>query len=254
MVAKTLTFILVFAPTVLWAQKYSVEDTVTEYPHKGTYYHNKFEGRKTANGEIFDQNLFTAAHWKIKMGTYVMVTNQNTGLQVIVRVNDRCPKRGVFDMTHRAANSIGIKGCQPVKIRILPETEEYIARWEAQDKLFDSVYSKFGGPNPQPKPSSKSKNRKDKIESEIPVIVDSPRKNTSSQRYNLLLCTVDNHSKAYGEIQKLPQHYREVAIVDSSDTSELYIILDVKLNKKSATELQRVLNKDFPEGKIVLVE
>ncbi len=90
-------------------QNYDVNDTVTEYLLKGTYYHNKFEGRKTACGEIFDQNLFTAAHWKIKMGTYVMVTNRNSGLQVIVKINDRCPKHGVLDMTHRAANAIGIR-------------------------------------------------------------------------------------------------------------------------------------------------
>ena len=96
------------------AQNYSSNDTVTEYPNKGTYYNDKFEGRKTASGEIFDQNAFTAAHWRIKLGTYILVTNQNTGLQVIVKVNDRCPKHGVIDLSHRAATAIGIRGCQPV--------------------------------------------------------------------------------------------------------------------------------------------
>lgn len=256
MVAKALMFTLLLVPMALWAQKYSVEDTVTEYPHKGTYYHNKFEGRKTANGEIFDQNLFTAAHRTIKMGTYVMVTNQNTGLQVIVRVNDRCPKRGVFDMSHRAANSIGIKGCQPVKIRILPETEEYIARWEAQDAQFDSVYSKFGGPKPEPKPQTKPKpkKKKDKTAPTIPIIVDSPQTSASAPRYNLILCTADSHGNAYERIQKLPQYYRDVAIVDSTDPTELHITLEVKLTKKSAAELQRALKKDFPECKIAPVE
>ena len=123
------------------AQSYDVNDTVTEYPMKGTFYHNKFEGRKTASGEIFDQNLFTAAHWKIKKGTYVLVTNRNTGLQVIVKINDRCPRRGVLDMTRRAAHAIGIRGCQPVTVRILPEGYEKIC--EEQDAKFDSVPSRF---------------------------------------------------------------------------------------------------------------
>ena len=49
----------------LHAQYYDWRDTVTEYPNKGTFYHDKFVGRKTASGEVFDQNKFTAAHWKL---------------------------------------------------------------------------------------------------------------------------------------------------------------------------------------------
>lgn len=114
-------------------------DTVTEYPMKGTIYHNLFEGRKTSSGEIFNQNLFTAAHRRIKLGTLVMVTNKRTGKQVIVKINDRCPKSGVLDMTRRAAHSIGIKGCQPVTVRILPDSYEPLRA--AQDQWCDSVYS-----------------------------------------------------------------------------------------------------------------
>lgn len=236
-----------------------MDDTVTEYPNKGTYYHNKFEGRKTANGEIFDQNLFTAAHWKIKLGTYVMVTNQNTGLQVIVRVNDRCPKRGVFDMSHRAANSIGIKGCQPVTVRILPPTEEYIARWKTQDRMFDSVYSKFGGPKPEPKRETKQ-NKAAVAQTpppgkpatlDLPVIKENPSSPASTQRYNLSLCTVENHSEAFSMIQKLPLHYQEKAIIDSSDHAHIHIILDVRLPQKNINELSRALKHTFPQCKKV---
>lgn len=281
---KLLVVALLYLPLGLSAQRFSVDDTVTEYPHKGTFYHDKFEGRKTANGEIFDQNLFTAAHWKIEMGTYVMVTNKNTGLQVIVRVNDRCPKRGVFDLSHRAANSIGIRGCQPVTVRILPPTDEYIARWEAQDSRFDSVYSKFGGPAPQPKPQpEKKKEQKEKKEQKapeteadpaseapvvpqhppapqattapkIPLITDPPHTASSAQRYNLELCVVSSHGAAFDQIQKLPQHYREVAIVDSADLSYILVTLEVKLTKKSANELIRSLKKSFPDCKMVAVE
>lgn len=121
------------------AQNYSWQDTVSIYPNYGTFYHDRFAGRKTASGEVFDQNRFTAAHWRIKFGTLVMVTNKKSGLQVIVKVNDRCPKRGVIDMSHRAANAIGIRGCQPVTLRVLPDTEHYQRLWREQEQQFDSV-------------------------------------------------------------------------------------------------------------------
>lgn len=139
---RALTFLLLLlAGVTVSAQKFSSTDTVTRYSLKGTIYHNKFEGRKTANGEIFNHNLFTAAHRKFKFGTLLLVTNKNTGLSVIVKVNDRCPKKMVLDMTRRAAYGIGIKGCQPVKVRVLPPTYEEV--WASQDALFDSVASRF---------------------------------------------------------------------------------------------------------------
>jgi rare lipoprotein A len=73
-------FTLLLIGVTVSAQKYSSDDTVTEYSLNGTMYHNKFEGRKTANGEIFNHNLFTAAHRKFKFGTLLLVTNQRTGL------------------------------------------------------------------------------------------------------------------------------------------------------------------------------
>lgn len=134
-------FTLLLIGVTVSAQKYSSDDTVTEYSLNGTMYHNKFEGRKTANGEIFNHNLFTAAHRKFKFGTLLLVTNQRTGLSVIVKVNDRCPRKTVLDMTRRAAYGIGIKGCQPVKVRVLPPT--YEEAWASQDAMFDSVASRF---------------------------------------------------------------------------------------------------------------
>ncbi len=237
------------------AQNFSVDDTVTEYPHKGTYYHNKFEGRKTANGEIFDQNLFTAAHWKIKLGTYVLVTNQNTGLQVIVRVNDRCPKRGVFDMSHRAANSIGIKGMQPVRIRILPDG--YEERWAAQDAMFDSVYSKFrtGEANKQQEPQKTSKtthnqtHRKDNKAAKLPSLP--PASTSANERYNVALGEVASHSEVFEIIRRLPQAYQEKALLDSVDSGGISVMLELNLTKEKAQELQRTLKTSFPDCRIV---
>src|ERR1700741_3187623 len=54
-----------------------------------SYYADKFNGRRTANGEIFSNNEMTAAHNTLPLGTYVKVTNLRNGRSVIVRITDR---------------------------------------------------------------------------------------------------------------------------------------------------------------------
>lgn len=54
-----------------------------------TYYGDKFHGRKTANGERFDQNAMTCASNRHKFGTRLKVTNKANGKSVVCRVNDR---------------------------------------------------------------------------------------------------------------------------------------------------------------------
>ncbi len=72
-----------------------------------SYYHNKFVGRKTANGETFSNTKYTAACNQYPLGTFLKVTNNKNGKAVYVKVNDRIghPKR-VIDLTHRAAKDL----------------------------------------------------------------------------------------------------------------------------------------------------
>ncbi|WP_308992515.1 septal ring lytic transglycosylase RlpA family protein [Mariniflexile litorale] len=69
-----------------------------------SYYHDKFNGRKTASGEKFDNNLYTAAHKTLKFGTKIKVTNTVNGESVIVTVNDRGPfvKNREIDLSKKA--------------------------------------------------------------------------------------------------------------------------------------------------------
>jgi rare lipoprotein A len=55
------------------------------------YYADKFNGKKTANGETFSNSKYTAAHKKLAFGTKVKVTNIANGKSVVVTVNDRGP-------------------------------------------------------------------------------------------------------------------------------------------------------------------
>lgn len=69
-----------------------------------SYYHNKFNGKRTANGSKFDNEKFTAAHRKLAFGTKVKVTNEVNGKSVIVTITDRGPftKGREIDLTRRA--------------------------------------------------------------------------------------------------------------------------------------------------------
>ncbi len=91
-----------------------------------SFYHNKFVGRKTANGEIFKQDKFTAASNHFKLGTYVKVTNVNNGEVVYVKVNDRMghPSR-MIDLTELAAKELKFirRGTTKVKIEMVPADE-----------------------------------------------------------------------------------------------------------------------------------
>ena len=88
-----------------------------------SWYGPGFHGRRTANGEVYNQNALTAAHRSLPFGTKVRVTNVNTGSSVIVRINDRGPFSGgrVIDLSAAAARVIGMlrSGVAPVRIEIL---------------------------------------------------------------------------------------------------------------------------------------
>lgn len=75
-----------------------------------SWYGQEFAGRTTANGEIFDPLLLTAAHRTLPFGTVVDVRNPKTGQTVRVRINDRGPFVGnrMIDLSYAAAQKIGL--------------------------------------------------------------------------------------------------------------------------------------------------
>jgi rare lipoprotein A len=88
---------------------------------KASYYADKFQGRKTANGETFKQSKKTAAHKTLPFGTMVKVKNLANGRSVKVRINDRGPfvKGRTIDLSKRAAKKINLvnAGVADVEIR-----------------------------------------------------------------------------------------------------------------------------------------
>lgn len=90
---------------------------------KASFYHDRFHGQETSNGEYYDKGDFTAAHRTLPFNSIVLVTNKKTGKSAIVRVNDRGPfvKSRIIDVSRAAANKLGMVsfGVIPVTIRQL---------------------------------------------------------------------------------------------------------------------------------------
>lgn len=70
-----------------------------------SFYAEKFNGRKTANGEIYNSSRLTTAHRTLPFGTLVCIQNLSNGETTKVRVNDRGPfiKGRTFDLSRSAA-------------------------------------------------------------------------------------------------------------------------------------------------------
>ncbi|WP_346290296.1 septal ring lytic transglycosylase RlpA family protein [Sphaerothrix gracilis] len=85
-----------------------------------SWYGPGFHGRRSASGEVFNQNALTAAHRTLPFGTQVRVTNLSTNQQVVVRINDRGPySRGrIIDLSAAAARQIGLARAGVGRVRI----------------------------------------------------------------------------------------------------------------------------------------
>jgi rare lipoprotein A len=85
-----------------------------------SWYGPRFHGKKTANGEVFNQNKLTAAHRTLPLGTTVEVTNVTNGKSVKVKINDRGPyvNGRVIDLSRAAAVRLGMKDAGVAKIQI----------------------------------------------------------------------------------------------------------------------------------------
>ena len=99
-----------------------------------SYYGKAFHKRKTASGEVFDMEEYTAAHKSLPFGSLLKVTNLNNGHEVIVKINDRLPKssKRVIDLSKKAAKQLDMLrvGLAPVKLHALS--------FDAIEKIKDS--------------------------------------------------------------------------------------------------------------------
>ncbi|HUZ71628.1 MAG TPA: septal ring lytic transglycosylase RlpA family protein [Stellaceae bacterium] len=106
---------------------YPAEDLTYDKTGIASWYGEDFNGKYTANGEVFNINGLTAAHRTLPMPSIVQVTNLENGRSLELRIDDRGPyARGrIIDVSRRAAQLLGFEasGTAKVRVRILaPES------------------------------------------------------------------------------------------------------------------------------------
>ncbi len=120
---------LCFFNTSSYAQQ--ADTTVKAKPAKSkkvlygtaSFYSDSFNGKQTANGEIFSQKKFTCACNVLPLGTWIKVTNLRNGKSIIVKTNDRLHPRmkRIIDLTRAAAVKLNfvLAGLTRVKVEVL---------------------------------------------------------------------------------------------------------------------------------------
>jgi rare lipoprotein A len=85
-----------------------------------SWYGPGFDGKRTATGEVYDQEDMTGASPFLPLGTYVLVTNLGNRRAIQIRINDRGPyvDHRVLDLSHRAATMLGMVGPGTAKVRV----------------------------------------------------------------------------------------------------------------------------------------
>lgn len=101
-----------------------------------SWYGPGFHGRKTANGEIFNQRDITAAHRTLPLPCVARIINLENNKSVVVKVNDRgpfarnSPHKRIIDISERAAEILGMKhkGIAKVKVRLMHNATQKLHR------------------------------------------------------------------------------------------------------------------------------
>ena len=85
-----------------------------------SFYSNSFNGKKTANGEIYSHKKMTAACNVLPLGTWIRVTNLRNGKSVVVKTNDRLHSRmkRVVDLSREAAEKLGYVKSGLTRVRV----------------------------------------------------------------------------------------------------------------------------------------
>lgn len=109
------------SPYTMMGKKYTPKHN-PKYDEKGlaSWYGDKYHGKPTATGEIFNKNAFTAAHKTLPLNSMLHVTNLETGESIMVRLNDRGPfvNGRIIDLSEAAARELGVINSGTARVRV----------------------------------------------------------------------------------------------------------------------------------------
>lgn len=128
---KNFLLMFVLVPVFAFSQENANQSTGKKINGIATYYAKRFEGLRTATGEVFKHSNLTAASNNFKLNSWVKVTNLLNNKSVIVRINDRMHPRmarlgRVVDLTNAAVRQIGgFDGMTKVRVEQISPDEAW---------------------------------------------------------------------------------------------------------------------------------
>lgn len=208
-----------------------------------SYYADKFNGRRTASGEKYNKNLFTAAHRTLPFNTVVMVTNLRNQKQVLVKINDRGPQKRsrILDISKAAAIELDIihSGVEKVKIEIVDVPPSYLKQDTINLKQ-DSAKAENTGIQ---KPIAETK------EDPGTIIYDSDHKAANPIGYGIQVGYYKNPDNCNKELVKFQSKYKVPGYIltEKKQQNTYYrLIIGAYKDKKQALNLQLQLKKQIP--------
>ncbi len=193
-----------------------------------SFYADKFEGRKTANGEIYYHIKKTAAHRTLPFGTVVKVTNLENNKFVVVRINDRGPfvDNRIIDLSKSAAKELGFveNGLAKVRVEAIANTNDLPDNKKKSEVKESSDYYKLN--SLKVNPSGKG------------IQIGSYSEN-------------DNIIKLISDLKKTIKEEIFVEIANYKKQKVYRIIVGNKSNPEELNSLLTSLKKNFPDCFIV---
>lgn len=109
-----------------------------------SWYGRRFNGKKTASGELYDMYAMTAAHPTLPIPSYARVTSLSNGKSVVVRINDRGPfhSKRIIDLSYTAAYKLGYLGNGSSRVRV--ESLDPVALGTQGEAIKPGVYLQVG--------------------------------------------------------------------------------------------------------------
>lgn len=178
---------------------------------KATYYNNKYHGKKTASGELYDKDALTCAHKSLPFGTIVRVTRLDNEVSVDVKVNDRGPytEGFVVDVSYRAAEILDLikAGSAKVKVEVVDKPEPAANRNQAAPVVYGGGYgSGSGGGAVAAKPAVKTATPAPAApvqEGSAPELYQIDLKSITQSGFGIQVATLTNSENALREAAKL---------------------------------------------------
>ena len=213
---------------------------------EASYYADKFHGRRTANGEIFNMYDFTAAHKTLPFNTILKITNISNGKSVTVRVNDRGPfvAGREIDLSKAAAEKLDMlgSGTAQVSIEILQRGAETAISAATAKKAAGSAGAE--NPGSQPKTTAAAKpapsSSKDDVTEEVAVLKEEP---VEELRWDIQVGSFSERANAEALAQKLLKAGFKNVVYQKAGGITRVVIRDL-----ATAEVQAVLNQLEEKG------